>query len=464
MNNEFTWSPKLHMHFGKYHRIASHEYDVTLLLSSLGAWRRQSRGSSSIQSSLYFSRGSKRSCEDWSTRLAPLRTELALSDKAYAENKMSKWKTKYKTSATRYTRKSYVEEYLKNPVLGSVPSRLTRRPSHPGAGTWRPRPKERNRKRKKKTDKKHTGTGKENQGTEPGKETRTASQDRQETGHQGHFTFRFGCDGSWVGALCSVLGSAPEGSALDPPPFQSQTELDLQTGGQRRASLEPQMVARPQRWSFERSWTWWNAPWYRRNGQTSQPTRTTLQTNTSTPIKKQFVTNVTACGSKHSTSKVWVYNRSTSKEEHPNQIPWMKCQHPVFHQLNNHPYIEGAILVETHTQPESSGWCTSWLATGYAERASKLASWTETRSLCNGKQTTKSLLMSGNLQNILPQSGWLDSHDKSMVMLSESLTLQRKRSHKIFLVHLVGNLELDQLCVGPLSFHSSDGRHASSRN
>ena len=41
-------------------------------------------------------------------------------------------------------------------------------------------------------------------------------------------------------ALCSVLGSVPEGSALNPQPFQSQLGLDHRTGGQRRSSLEPQ--------------------------------------------------------------------------------------------------------------------------------------------------------------------------------------------------------------------------------
>ena len=50
---------------------------------------------------------------------------------------------------------------------------------------------------------------------------------------------------------CSVLGSAPEGSALNPP-FESPLVTRPSTGGQRRSSLEPRRVARPQRWSFER--------------------------------------------------------------------------------------------------------------------------------------------------------------------------------------------------------------------
>ena len=76
--------------------------------------------------------------------------------------------------------------------------------------------------------------------------------------------------GSWVGALlCSVLGSAPEGSALtllpveslvgDSTPIgvtgtpdESQLETRPPSGGLRRSSLEPRRMARPQRWSFER--------------------------------------------------------------------------------------------------------------------------------------------------------------------------------------------------------------------
>ena len=91
---------------------------------------------------------------------------------------------------------------------------------------------------KEKTDRNHTGTGQENQRPEtPG----TASRDKEETRHQGRFVFRLESAGSRVGALRSVLGSAPEGSALNPPPFQSQLGLDHRTGGQRRPSLEPQM-------------------------------------------------------------------------------------------------------------------------------------------------------------------------------------------------------------------------------
>ena len=53
--------------------------------------------------------------------------------------------------------------------------------------------------------------------------------------------FVFVSAGYGDGALCSVLGSAPEGSALNPPPFQYQLELDPRTGGERRSSPEPQM-------------------------------------------------------------------------------------------------------------------------------------------------------------------------------------------------------------------------------
>ena len=43
----------------------------------------------------------------------------------------------------------------------------------------------------------------------------------------------------------------------------------------------------------------------------------------------------------------------------------------------------------------------------------------------------KSLLITRKLQNILPHTGWSDSHNKSKKMLSESLSLRRKRSHMI---------------------------------
>ena len=140
------------------------------------------------------------------------------------------------------------------PLLGSVPLHLTRRPSHPGAGMWRPRPMERNKRRKKKNRQKHAGTEKKkNQRHEPGKETPSGPTRTSRTPDTKTVSlFIFVSDGCGVGALCSVLGSAPEGSALNPPPFQSQLELDLQTGGQRLASPEPQMAARPQRWSLER--------------------------------------------------------------------------------------------------------------------------------------------------------------------------------------------------------------------
>ena len=44
---------------------------------------------------------------------------------------------------------------------------------------------------------------------------------------------------------------------------------------------------------------------------------------------------------------------------------------------------------------------------------------------------TKILLMSRNLQNIFPHTGWFDSQDNSRIVASESLNLQRKRTHRI---------------------------------
>ena len=40
-------------------------------------------------------------------------------------------------------------------------------------------------------------------------------------------------------------------------------------------------------------------------------------------------------------------------------------------------------------------------------------------------------MMKSLLQNILPHTGWSDSHKKSKVMISETLSLRRKRSHRI---------------------------------
>ena len=81
-----------------------------------------------------------------------------------------------------------------------------------------PAAKRRNRNRKQ------TGPGLAKEHSR--KETGAASQAKAKTGHQGRNTFRLGSAGSWVGALClllgyrvgalcSVLGSAPA--------FESQT-------------------------------------------------------------------------------------------------------------------------------------------------------------------------------------------------------------------------------------------------
>ena len=126
------------------------------------------------------------------------------------------------------------------------------------SGSWNVTPAANGKKQKEKEKEnrqKHAGTEqkKKNQRHEPGKETPSGPTRTGRTPDTKTVSlFVFVSDGCGVGALCSVLGSAPEGSALNPPPFQSQLELDLQTGGQRLASPEPQMAARPQRWSFER--------------------------------------------------------------------------------------------------------------------------------------------------------------------------------------------------------------------
>ena len=115
----------------------------------------------------------------------------------------------------------YEKEYLEKPLLGSVPingkwkRNLTRRPSHPGAGTRRPRPdaskeKDRTRTRQDRAGDTRTG-GQESPGT--------AKQDRERPRHQGATRFTFtsaGFRGSAPFVCCSVLGSAPEGSTTEP--------------------------------------------------------------------------------------------------------------------------------------------------------------------------------------------------------------------------------------------------------
>ena len=123
------------------------------------------------------------------------------------------------------------------------------------SGSWNvtPAANGKKQKEKEKNRQKHAGTGKKNQRHEPWKETPAGPTRTGRTPDTKTVSlFVFVSDGCGVGALCSVLGSAPEGSALNPPPFQSKLELDPRTGGQRRSSPEPQMVARPQRWSYER--------------------------------------------------------------------------------------------------------------------------------------------------------------------------------------------------------------------
>ena len=104
---------------------------------------------------------------------------MALSEKAYAENKMTKWKTKFKTSATRYTRKTYVEWYLEKPVLGSAPctvswvGALAFDPTSLPSGSWNVTPAAKGKKQKEgeQTDRNTQGPEKKNQRPEPGKET-----------------------------------------------------------------------------------------------------------------------------------------------------------------------------------------------------------------------------------------------------------------------------------------------------
>ena len=91
------------------------------------------------------------------------------------------------------------------------------------------------------------GAGPENQRPGTRKAPPQAGQDRERTKHPGRNTFRlFWSAGSWVGALCTVLGTAPEGSAaeppraalLNPPPFECPLGNSSTTVVQRRASRE----------------------------------------------------------------------------------------------------------------------------------------------------------------------------------------------------------------------------------
>ena len=152
-------------------------------------------------------------------------------------NRVANRKTKNKTGATRYARQLRVEGYLKKPVVGSAPSTgswvgaRAFDPTSLPSWSWNVTPAANGRKqRKKKNRQKHAGTGKKNQRPEPGKETPAGPTRTGRTPDTKAVSlFVFVSARSGVGALCSVLGSAPEGSALNPPPFQSQLELDPRT-------------------------------------------------------------------------------------------------------------------------------------------------------------------------------------------------------------------------------------------
>ena len=178
--------------------------------------------------------------------------QIAKTSLSYTKKKRKREKKTKKT-----TRPTYAKGYLKRPVLGSLPLRLTRRPSrreleHDARGQKMEKNGSWDDARKgKKSDpaylsggrtKTQTGT-RRNRTKEPAtreqkKKTGTASQDGEETGHQDRFTFRFGSAGSVFGALslllgsgvgacehihfvslCSILGSEPEGSATEPSAF-----------------------------------------------------------------------------------------------------------------------------------------------------------------------------------------------------------------------------------------------------
>ena len=91
-------------------------------------------------------------------------------------------------------------------------------------------------------------------------------------------------------------------------------------------------------------------------------------------------------------------------------------------------------FAQTHAQNEPLSSCVSTEASHYSTRADQLANLKQTRSLRSGRQMTKILLMSRNLQNILPHTGWFDSEDNSWIMASESLNLQRERSTGIWVM------------------------------
>ena len=87
------------------------------------------------------------------------------------------------------------------------------------SGSWNvtPAANGKKQKEKEKTDRKHAGTRKKNQRPEPRKETPagpTWTGGKPET--KAVSLFAFVSAGSDVGALRSVLGSAPDGSALNP--------------------------------------------------------------------------------------------------------------------------------------------------------------------------------------------------------------------------------------------------------
>ena len=133
----------------------------------------------------------------------------------------------------------------KGPVLGSVLLSLTRRPSR-----WE-------LERDARGQGKETSGGTKQTGTRRGRagEPATRNQECPATGRPGQgedktpgqkHVSSLRSAGSWVGALCPVLGSVPEGSAaeppraalLNPPPFECPLGNSSTTVVQRRASRE----------------------------------------------------------------------------------------------------------------------------------------------------------------------------------------------------------------------------------
>ena len=175
-------------------------------------------------------------------------------------NRVANRKTKNKTGATRYARQSRVEGYLKKLVLGSAPSTgswvgaRAFDPTSLPSGSWNVTPTANGKKQKgkEKTDRDTQGPEKRSRDQSPGKKPSRANQDRQDTGYKTVSLFVFVSAGSGVGALCLFWGRRPRAVHGTLRLFSPNWNWTSRTGGQRRSSPEPQMVARPQRWSFER--------------------------------------------------------------------------------------------------------------------------------------------------------------------------------------------------------------------